>query len=442
MKKFLRHILISLLCLLIVLLSFSPCVPVSAEYTGKITYTSSKPIDNAGYLNQFSNDLESLNISFYSTQYKTMYFYSIPLAFTSYESLMAVYNYFINSSAIYIPLNFYYKLRFDDEIIQLEFSYDLRIVKKSVYYYFSYSGLYYLIVDCYIHTEGLPEIFITDSLILSKFSSLFSYNSSYNNNFDFSFQFFPSHDQPIKINNISCIFFPYHPDYYYFNVGFVSKTLSTKISFTFKNEYKIGKILLNYNAIGFKEEDYLESLSGASLNIAMSVNDGEIIYANSGTSKYNFITGSNRYLLLTLDDYVKLNKLSLYFDSVLSSSLYETDYDIYSDYPFSYSVNLSYLQVYDAFSDVIAPGGSYDSSRLINYKSVSWYDIPGHLSNFMVWLLYDCPIIAPLFSMIYTMFSFSTVFIDNFVLFSSLGVVFSILAGIFGFMILIKVLKE
>lgn len=434
MKKVLTTIL-SLFLITVSILTFggSTSKVNAVNYTGKLSYSNSKPLNMQGFLSKYNNDLESVTLSVINNNERI----AISRMDTSYLNsavCSALYDYWRNQWYTFIvPIDF--EVHFGEYSFHYPVNVLFEIIPTSIT---KYPNFLYFDVRILNYSFGSLEL---KGEVLEHFLDLFYYKDGYNPSVRFYLNLIDSSFShtldlfgvPVTIDfNASA-----------FDGAFAilsNSNMSFKIDFKLRNTYKVGKIYTQYAGAGFHSEDFIYNLTGTRLNLSIGVNNSQEIFAySSGTTKKNFASNGlyERHLLLTFDDYVEVNSIQLYL-----YSRYSTVDDIITQEHFEYCVFLQYLQIYDLYTDVIIPGGGYSSDRLINYKSVEWYDIPGHLSNFLVWLLYDSPIISPLFSMIYTMFSFSDVFLDNFLLFSSLGAVFVILAGIFGFMVLIKALKE
>lgn len=404
----------------------------AADYTGKITYTSSKPINNVGYLNQFQNDLESVTLSVFDTSERIM-IAKVKTSYLSSSTCSTLYNYLIGGwRNFYVPIDF--EARFDDFIFYNSVDVLFQVVPTSVVNFGTY-------LTFNVHFVNFDfGSFVFEGEILDDFLDLFSYKDGYNPTVKFYLNLIDSSFNLsvnwIGINTNLSLVDDGSPFTVLSRVGYVYSNMSLKFDFKLRNSYKVGKIYALYAGVGFHEEDFLYGVTGANLNLSIGVNGGTEIFAySSGTTKYNFVTGgfNNRHLLLTFDDYVYVNSIQLYLYSKLSSS----DVEITNEH-FEYCVFLQYLQIFDSNSNVILPPGSNSEAE---YKSCQWYDIPCHLGNAMSYFIYDFPVTAPIIQFVTILLGLTELTYNQMLLFTGIGTLFVLVAGIFILIIIVRVLE-
>lgn len=94
------------------------------------------------------------------------------------------------------------------------------------------------------------------------------------------------------------------------------------------------------------------------------------------------------------------------------------------------------IDLYALTNFTSSPG---DVSFDIAYNECQWYDIGCHLGNFFFWFLNECPLVSDIVKLVVPFGQLFNIFVDNIILFDSLGWIFGVSIGLLFLFFIFKV---
>ena len=261
-------------------------------------------------------------------------------------------------------------------------------VEKGTVYSFKEEGYEYELLVSYGLVNGLYDY----SIVLKNFVFLNNFRISLADYLDKGISIFVLPGIISDILNYQQIFdlvlygkFSFNFNIEYNNQYFYNKLFGVNILRTFRDSDDVWALydIKNKSTISFYDNDNNCFKGGTYTSLYSDCSyilNNKYSYANSYISRVYYEDS------IGTDGWYKIGDISSFHCEDYLCYTYYFDFHDGNDTPFLYSGN---SDGQDGLSSTLIPNGGNSF-----YKSANWYDIPTHLYNFLIYLLFDAPLIS------------------------------------------------